>query len=97
MAHRKHKMHIMSAKRRAGIKKTLTNGVTKGVSIVKNTSKKYIPKVKKYIPKVKEDIEIVGSKVTTTAKKSVHMLQQASRKLFGLFGVGKKSRKNRKH
>jgi hypothetical protein len=35
--------------------------------------------------------------VTTTAKKSVPMLQQASRKFFSLFGIGKsKSRKHRK-
>ena len=91
MVHRKHKKHLMSAKRRAKVRNTLTRDVTKGVSIVKNTSKKYMPKVK-------EDLEKVGSKVTIAAKKSVPMLQQASRKFFSLFGIGKsKSRKNRKH
>ena len=87
MAHRKHKRHLMSAKRRAGVKKEFK----KGVLVVKNTSKKYMPKVK-------AGLEDVGAKVTTTAKKSVPMLQQASRKLFGMFGIGKsKSRKHRKH
>jgi hypothetical protein len=91
MVHRKHKRssskrRIFSSKRRTAVKKTLT----KGVSIVKNTSKKYMPKVK-------AGLEDVGATVTTTAKKSVPMLQQASRKFFSLFGIGKsKSRKHRK-
>jgi uncharacterized protein YoxC len=73
------------------VKKTLTNGVEKGVSVIKNTSKKYMPKVK-------TGLEDVGSKVTSTAKKSVPMLQQASRKFFSLFGLGKsKSKKHRRH
>lgn len=89
MVHRKHKRtsskrRIFSSKRRNVVKKTLV----KGVSIVKNTSKKYIPKVK-------AGLEDVGSKVTTTAKKSVPMLQQASRKFFSLFGLGK-TKKHRK-
>jgi uncharacterized protein YoxC len=71
------------------VKKTLTNGVEKGVSVIKNTSKKYMPKVK-------TGLEDVGSKVTSTAKKSVPMLQQASRKFFSLFGIGK-TKKHRKH
>ena len=54
--------------RRNMVKKTLTNGVEKGVSVIKNTSKKYMPKVK-------TGLEDVGSKVTSTAKKSVPMLQ----------------------
>ena len=84
MVHRKHKG-------RTGMKKTLTKDVTKGVSIVKNTSKKYIPKVTK-------GLEDVGSKVGSTAKKSLPMLQQASRKFLSIFGIGKsKSRKNRKY
>lgn len=92
MVQRKHKRssskrRIFSSKRRAEVKETLV----KGVSIVKSTSKKYMPKVK-------AGLEDVGSKVTTTAKNSVPMLQQASRKFFSLFGIGKsKSKKNRKH
>jgi hypothetical protein len=36
--------------------------------------------------------------VTTTAKSSVPMLQQATRKFFGLFGLGSsKSRRHRRH
>ena len=91
MVHRKHKRHFMSAKRRTRVRNTITRDVTKGVSIVKNTSRKYMPKVK-------DDLEKVGSKVTVAAKQSVPMLQQASRKFFSLFGIGNsKSRKHRKH
>jgi hypothetical protein len=78
------KRRIISSKRRTAVKKTLT----KGVSIVKNTSKKYMPKVK-------AGLEDVGATVTNTAKKSVPMLQQASRKFFSLFGLGK-TKKHRK-
>jgi len=91
MVYRKNKKHLMSAKRRARVRSTITRDVTKGVSIVKNTSKKYMPKVKK-------ELEEVGSNVTVVAKKSVPMLQQASRKFFSLFGISNsKSRKNRKN
>jgi hypothetical protein len=48
------------------------------------------------MPKVKTGLETVGSKVTTAAKQSVPMLQQASRKFFSLFGIGK-TKKHRKH
>jgi hypothetical protein len=48
------------------------------------------------MPKVKTGLEDVGSKVTSTAKKSVPMLQQASRKFFGLFGIGKSKTKKRR-
>jgi hypothetical protein len=55
MVHRKHKRssskrRIISSKRRTAVKKTLT----KGVSIVKNTSKKYMPKVKAGLGKTKK-------------------------------------------
>jgi len=85
MVHRKHKRSSRRTKRSSVVRKTLT----KGVSIVTNTSKKYMPKVA-------TGLENVGSKVTNTAKKSVPMLQQASRKFFSLFGIGK-TKKHRKH
>ena len=88
MVHRK-RARTSKRSRRNMVKKTLTNGVEKGVSVIKNTSKKYMPKVK-------TGLEDVGSKVTSTAKKSVPMLQQASRKFFSLFGIGK-TKKHRKH
>ena len=65
--------------------------LSESVSVVKNTSKKYMPKVK-------SGLETVGAKVTTTAKSSVPILQQATRKFFSLFGVGSsKSRRHRRH
>ena len=88
MVHRKH-TRTSKRSRRNMVKKTLTNGVEKGVSVIKNTSKKYMPKVK-------TGLEDVGSKVTSTAKKSVPMLQQASRKFFSLFGLGKNKSKKRR-
>ena len=75
------------SKRRSLVNRTLSESV----SVVKNTSKKYMPKVK-------SGLETVGAKVTTTAKSSVPMLQQATRKFFGLFGLSKsKSRRHRRH
>jgi hypothetical protein len=85
MVHRKHRKSSRRSKRGALVRKTLAEGA----SIVTNTSKKYMPKVK-------TGLESVGSKVTNTAKKSVPMLQQASRKFFSLFGIGK-TKKHRKH
>jgi len=85
MVHRKHRKSSRRTKRGALVRKTLAEGA----SIVTNTSKKYMPKVK-------TGLESVGSKVTNTAKKSVPMLQQASRKFFSLFGIGK-TKKHRKH
>ena len=71
------------SKRRSLVNRTLSESV----SVVKNT-----------IPKVKSGLESVGSKVTSTAKSSVPMLQQATRKFFSLFGLGSsKSRKHRRH
>lgn len=75
------------SKRRSLVNRTLSESV----SVVKNTSKKYMPKVK-------SGLETVGAKVTTTAKSSVPMLQQATRKFFGLFGLSNsKSRRHRRH
>ena len=84
MVHRKHRKTSKHSKRNA-VKKTFS----KGVYMVKNTSKKYMPKVK-------SGLETVGSKVTATAEKSVPMLQSASRKFLSIFGIGK-TKKHRRH
>ena len=65
---RRHKRHS----RRNILNKT----VDKSVNIVKNTSKKYMPKVK-------TGLESVGSKVISSSQKSVPFLQRLTRKLFG--------------
>ena len=79
-----------SSKRRGASKRNrnlVKRTLSESVSVVKNTSKKYMPKVK-------TGLENVGSKVTTTAKRTVPMLQQATRKFFSMFGLSKsKSRK----
>lgn len=64
---RRHKKHSRNI-----VNKT----VNKSVSIVKNTSKKYMPKVK-------TGLEQVGSKVISSSKKSIPFLQKMTRKLFG--------------
>ena len=88
MVHRK-RTRTAKRSRRNMVGKTLSKEVNAGVSVIKTTSKKYMPKVK-------TGLEDVGSKVTSTAKKSVPMLQQASRKFFGLFGIGKGKTKKRR-
>lgn len=78
-----------SSKRRSkGRRNVIKNTLSKSVSVVKNTSKKYIPKVK-------TGLETVGANVSTTAKKTVPLLQQATRKFFSIFGLSKS--KSRKH
>ncbi len=66
------------------IKKTVENSV----SVVKATSKKYMPKVK-------TGLENVGSSVITKTEKSVPYLQQMTRKFFDMFGS--KTKKHRRH
>jgi hypothetical protein len=79
-----------SSSRKNIIKKTFDESV----NVVKNTSKKYMPKVK-------SGLENVGSKVVSTGSKSIPFLQNMTRKFFGLFSKKSnsnksKSRKNRK-
>jgi len=86
MAHHRHRKHT-SSKRRTN-KNMITKTVGQGVSIVKSTSRKYMPKVK-------SGLENVGS---TVIEKTVPYLQRLTRKFFGLFsGKTRKNRKNRKH
>ena len=71
---------------------------SRGRNLVKRTLSESVSAVKNTIPKVKSGLESVGSKVTSTAKSSVPMLQQATRKFFSLFGLGSsKSRRHRRH
>jgi hypothetical protein len=73
-----------SRKYRKYINKNIINKTVKrGVTSVKYTSKKYMPRVK-------SGIEGVGSKVTSTAAKTVPILQKTTRDLLGVFGIKKK-------
>jgi hypothetical protein len=70
-------------------KNILNKTLNRSVSLVKTTSKKYIPKVK-------HGLENVGSKVVKTGEKSVPFFQSLTRKLFGALSM-KKSTRRRKH
>jgi hypothetical protein len=85
MAHKKSQKHRRT--RRTSSKNIVTKTLGKGVTTVKATSKKYMPKVK-------SGLENVGSKVITGTKRSVPFLQGVTRKFFSMFGL--KTRKNRK-
>jgi hypothetical protein len=84
MARNRHRSNRHRRSSKNFVKKTVENSV----SMVKSTSKKYMPKVK-------TGLENVGSKVVTTTEKSVPFLQQMTRKFFGMFGS--KTKKHRKH
>ena len=83
MARHRHRKHTSSKKRNN--KNIINKTVGQGVSIVKSTSRKYMPKVK-------SGLENVGS---TVIEKTVPYLQRLTRQFFGLFSG--KTRKNRKH
>ena len=88
MARHRHRKHNSSKKRtnKNMINKNMINKtVGQGVSIVKSTSRKYMPKVK-------SSLENIGAKVV---EKSIPFLQRLTRKMFGLFSG--RTRKNRKH
>ena len=82
---RHHRTHRHKRHSRRNI---LNKTVDKSVSIVKNTSKKYMPKVK-------TGLENVGSSVITKTENSVPYLQQMTRKFFDMFGS--KTKKHRRH
>lgn len=86
MAYKKRNRKTKTKSRRSS-KNIIAKTLGKGVTTVKATSKKYMPKVK-------SSLENVGSKVITTTKKSVPFLQRVTRKVFSMFGL--KTRKNRK-
>jgi hypothetical protein len=79
-SHKRHKRRSMKGGK---------NMVDKTVSVAKNTSRKYMPKIK-------SGLEDVGSKVVSTTSKSVPFLQNMTRKLFKMFGAGH-SRRRRRH
>jgi hypothetical protein len=78
MAHKKSQKHRRT--RRNTSKNIVTKTLGKGVTTVKATSKKYMPKVK-------SGLENVGSKVITGTKRSVPFLQKMTRKLFSMVGL----------
>lgn len=78
MKPRKTHRHRKSRKSRNILNKTLK----RSVSVVKNTSNKYMPKVK-------TSLENVGSKVVKTGQLSIPYLQSLTRKVFRKFGIKK--------
>ena len=74
--------------RNRNYKNLINKTVEQSVSVVKSTSRKYMPKVK-------SGLENVGSKVVKTGEQSVPFLQQMSRKFFSMFSG--KTKKNRKY
>ena len=83
MAHRRR-----HSRRKRSRRNIVDKSVSNSVSMIKGTSKKYMPKVK-------SGLENVGSKVVTTSKKSVPFLQKMTRKALGMFGIKSASRKRR--
>jgi hypothetical protein len=81
MAHRKHhRRHHRSYSK---------NIMDQSVSLAKSTSRKFMPKVK-------NSLENVGSKVVKTGEQSIPFLQRITRKLFGMFSLGR-TRRRRRH
>jgi hypothetical protein len=86
MHHRKTHRHRKSRKSRK-VRNMLNKTLKQSVSVVKTTSKKYMPKVK-------SGLETVGSKVVKSGEQSIPYLQSLTRKVFSKFGVSsKKSRR----
>ena len=80
------RIHRKSHKRtNRNTKYSINKTVGKSISVVKSTSKKYMPKVK-------HGLENVGSKVIKTGKQSVPYLQGLTRNFFNKFS--RKTRKN---
>jgi len=83
--HRRHRKSHRRSRRGNILNKTLD----KSVSVVKSTSRKYMPKLK-------SGLENVGSKVVKTGEQSVPFLQRMTRKLFGSLGVKRNTRSRRR-
>ena len=78
-------------RRNRNYKNIINKTLDQSVSIVKSTSRKYMPKVK-------SGLENVGSKVVKTGEQSVPFLQQMTGKFFSMFsGKTKKNKKYRKY
>jgi hypothetical protein len=84
MGHRKH----FYSKKRRNSKNIINKTIDNSLSLVKSTSKKFLPKVK-------YNIENVGSKVVKTGEQSIQFLQRTARRFFGMFS--NKSKKHRRH
>ena len=82
---RKTRRNHRKTRRNRSYKNIVNKTVDKSVSVVKSTSRKYMPKVK-------SGLENVGSKVVKTGEQSVPYLQSLTRKFFSKF-----SGKTRKH
>lgn len=92
MAHKKSHRRKNSKNRgkRSILNTTMKRGYSvaeKGYSIAKQTSQKYMPKVK-------TGIENLGSNVSETAKETVPYLQKLTRRVLDMIGV--RTRKNGK-
>ena len=86
--HRTRSTRRIKTRRNRNYKNLINKTVEQSVSVVKSTSRKYMPKVK-------SGLENVGSKVVKTGEQSVPFLQQMSRKFFSMFSG--KTKKNRKY
>ena len=86
--HRTRSTRRNKTRRNRNYKNLINKTVEQSVSVVKSTSRKYMPKVK-------SGLENVGSKVVKTGEQSVPFLQQMSRKFFSMFSG--KTKKNRKY
>ena len=85
MAHKKshRRRHHKTGGKNNILNKTMKRGYSvaeKGYSVAKETSKKYMPKVK-------SSLEKIGSNVTDTAKESVPYLQKLTRRVLDMIGV----------
>ena len=84
----RHRTRRNRTRRNRNYKNIINKTLDQSVSIVKSTSRKYMPKVK-------SGLENVGSKVVKTSEQSVPFLQQMSRKFFSMFSG--KTKKNKKY
>jgi hypothetical protein len=62
----------------------------------KAIKKEVMKKSNKVMGKVKVGLEDVGENVTKKATKTVPFLQRTAKKLLGMLGLGKKTRRSRK-
>lgn len=85
MAHKKshRRRHRKTGRKNNLLNTTVKRGYSvaeKGYSVAKETSQKYMPKVK-------SGLEKIGSNVTETAKESVPYLQKLTRRVLDMIGV----------
>ncbi len=87
MAHHRH--HRTSRRHKRNSKNIINKTFSQTVSVAKNTSRKYMPKVK-------FGVENVGRKVVNTGEQSIPFLQRMTRNLFGMFSKKSKTRRRRR-